>query len=204
VTGVIIRPNNHIFVPVPIDVWRIETCYKRAPGDIFHTNTRCNSMETMYRNKIPQSTPLKNTHGIRPLLGRCDDPNHRWWTGANRPRFTFLAFVAALTKVRPPLFFPTERVFHPVCKGVPDPNLVYPLLSTLCLPSPAAGTARFSGLEPTPVTRVTTAFKHVQIAIARYRGVMRHKYTRVQATHPFLCCYSFNNRLRRRLLHLRA
>ena len=192
VAGVIIRPNNHIFVPVPIDVWRTETCYKRAPGYISHTNTRCNSMETMYRTATPHSTPLKTTHGIRPLLGRCDDPNHRWWTGANRPRFTFLAFVAALTKVRPPLCTPTDRVFHPVCKGVPDPNLVYPLSSILCLPPPAAGTARFLGLDPTPVTWVTTASKHVQIAIARHRGVMHHNGTLVQAAHPLSCCYSFN------------
>ena len=158
----------------------------------------------MYRNATPQITPLKTTHGIRPLLGRCDDPNHRWWTGSNRPRFTSLAFVTALTKVRPPLCVPTDHVFHPVCKGVPNPNLVYPLPSILCLPSPAAGTARFSGLDPTPVTRVTTAFKHVQIAIARHGGVMHHKDTRAQAAYPLLCCYSFNNRLRRRLLQLRV
>jgi hypothetical protein len=145
---------------------------------------------------------LKKTQGIRPRLGCCDDPNHRWWTGANRPRFTTLA---VLTKVRPPLCIPTDRVFHPVCKGVPDPNLVYPLLSTRCLPSLAAGTARFSGLDPTPVTRVTTAFKHVQIAIARYGGVMHHKCTRVQAAHPLLWCYSFNNRVHRlRRLQLRG
>jgi hypothetical protein len=166
VAGVITCPNNPRCIPVPVNVWRIETSYKRAPGDISHTDTRCNPMETMYRNKTPQSTPLKNTHGIRPLLGRCDDPNHRWWTGAKCPRFTFLAFVAVLTKVRPPLCIPTDRVFHPVCKGVPDSNLVYSLLLTLCLPPPAAGTARFSGLDPTPVTRVTTASKHVPIAIA--------------------------------------
>ncbi len=120
VTNVIIRPNNHIFVPVPVNVWRIETSYKRAPGDISYTNTRSNPMKMMYRNKTPQITPLKTTHGIRPLLGRCDDPNHRWWTGANRPRFIFVAFVAALTKVHTPLCIPTDRVFHPVFKGVPD------------------------------------------------------------------------------------
>ena len=68
-----------------------------------------------------------------------------------------------------------------------------------------AGTARFSGLDPTPVTRVTTAFKHVQIAIARYGGVMHHKYTRVQAAYLLSWCYSFNNRLHRlrRLRRLR-
>jgi hypothetical protein len=159
----------------------------------------------MYRNATPQITPLKTTHGIRPLLGRCDDPNHRWWTGSNRPRFTSLAFVTALTKVRPPLCVPTNHVFHPVCKGVPNPNLVYPLPSILCLPSPVAGTARFLGLDPTPVTRVTTAFKHVQTAIARHGCVMHHKDTRVQAAYPLLWCYSFNNRLRRRrLLQLRV
>ena len=162
-------------------------------------------METLCRNETPHSTPLKNTHGIRPRLGRCDDTNHRWWTGANRPRFTSLAFVVALTKVRPPFCIPTDCVFHPVCKGVPDSNLVYPLSSTLCLPPPAAGTARFSGLNPTPVTRATTAFKHVQIATPRHRGVIHHNDTRVQAAYPLLWCYSFNNRLRRRLLlQLRA
>ena len=154
----------------------------------------------MYRNKTPQSTPRKNTHGFRPRLGRCDDPNHRWWTGSNRPRFTSLAYATALTKVRPPLCIPTDRVFHPVYKGVPDPNFVYPLLSILCLPPPAAGTARFSGLDPTPVTRVTTASKHVQIALARHGGVMHHNNTRAQAAYPILWCYSFNNRLHHRLL----
>ena len=96
----------------------------------------------MYRNATPQITPLKTTHGIRPLLGRCDDPNHRWWTGANRPRFTSVAYATALTKVRPPMCIPTDRVFHPVCKGVPDSNLVYPLSSILCLPPPAARSGR--------------------------------------------------------------
>jgi hypothetical protein len=167
-------------------------------------NTRSNPTKMMSRNATPQITPLKTTHGIRPLLGRCDDPNHRWWTGSNRARFSSFAFVAALTKVRPPFCVPTDRDFHPIYKGVPDPNFVYPLLSTLCLPSPAAGTAWFSGLDPTPVTRVTTAFKHVQIAIARYGGVMHHKDTRTQAAYPLLWCYSFNNRLRRRRLKLRV
>jgi hypothetical protein len=142
VAGVITCPNNPRCIPVPVNVWRIETSYKRAPGDISHTDTRCNPMETMYRNKTPQSTPLKNTHGIRPLLGRCDDPNHRWWTGAKRPRFTFLAFVAALTKVCPPMCILTDRIFHPVFKDVPDSNLVYPLSSIPCLPSPATRSGR--------------------------------------------------------------
>ena len=34
VAGVIIRPNNPRCVPVPVNVWRTETSYKRAPGDI--------------------------------------------------------------------------------------------------------------------------------------------------------------------------
>ena len=158
----------------------------------------------MYRTATPQITPLKTTHGIRPRLGRCDDPNHRWWTGSNRPRFTSLAYATALTKVRPPFCVPTDRVFHPICKGVPDSNLVYPLSSILCLPPPAAGTARFLGLDPTPVTRVTTASKHVPIAIAWSWGAMHHSDTRVHAAYPLSCCYSFNNRLRRRLLQLRG
>ena len=115
--------------------------------------------------------------------------NHRWWTGANQPRFMFLALVAALTKVRPPLCIPSNRVFHPLWQGVPDPNLVYPLPLILCLPSPAAGTARFSGLDPTLVTRVTTASKHVQIAIARHGGMMINNGTRVQAARLLLCDY---------------
>ena len=108
VTNVIIRPNNHIFVPVSVDFWRIETSDKRAPGDIFHMNARSNPTKMMHRTATPQITPLKTTHGIRPLLGRCDDPNHRWWTGSNRPRFTSLAFVATLTKVRPPFCIPID------------------------------------------------------------------------------------------------
>jgi hypothetical protein len=142
VADVFPRPNNPRFVPVPINVWTIETSDKRAPGGISHTNTRCNSMETMYRTATPQITPLKTTHGFRPLLGRCDDPNHRWWTGSNRPRFTSLAFVAALTKVRPPFCVPIDRVLQPVYKGVPDTNLVYPLSLILCLPPPAARSGR--------------------------------------------------------------
>jgi hypothetical protein len=62
VAGVITRPNNPRFVPVPIDFWSIETCYKRAPGDISHTNTRSNPMKTFYRTATPQITPLKTTH----------------------------------------------------------------------------------------------------------------------------------------------
>ena len=168
-------------------------------------NARCNPMKMTNRTAPPQITPLKTTHGIRPLLGRCDDPNHRWWTGSNRARFTSLAYATALTKVHPSLCIPTNRVFHPVCKGVPGSNLVYPLSSILFLPSPVAGTARFSGLDPTPVTRVTTASKQVQVAIAWSLGVMHHIDTRVQAAYPPLWCYSFNNRLRRlRRLQLRV
>ena len=130
----------------------------------------------MYRNKTPQSTPLKNTHGIRPLLGRCDDPNHRWWTGAKRARFTFLAFVAALTKVRPPFCVPIDRVFHPVCKGAPDSNLVYPLSLILCLPPPVARSGRHRHFDRGAlVKRGTTAAHHVPIVVAPHP----------QPTHPF-------------------
>ena len=145
-------------------------------------------MKTFCRNETPHSTPLKTTHGIRPLLGCCDDPKHRWWTGANRPRSTSVAYITALTKVRPPFCIPTDRVFHPVCKGVPDSNLVYPLSSILCLPPPAAGSAA-TGISTwlALVKKGTTASKHVPIAIARHGGAMHHKYTRVQASHPLLC-----------------
>ena len=136
------RPNNHRCVPVPVDVWSIETFDKRAPGDIFYTNTRCNSTKVFCRIETPQSRSLEMTHGIRLLLGGCDDPNHRWWTGSNSPRFTSLAFVAALTKVRPTFCIPTNRVLQPLYKGVPDPHLVYPLPSLLCLPSPAVEIGR--------------------------------------------------------------
>ena len=34
VAGVIICPSNPRFVPVSVKVWRTETSYKRAPGDI--------------------------------------------------------------------------------------------------------------------------------------------------------------------------
>ena len=136
------RPNNHRCVTVPIDVWRIETFDKRAPGDIFYTNTRCNSTKVFCRTETPQSRSLETTHGIRPLLGRCDDPNHRWWTGSNSPRFTSLAYVAALAKVRPPFCTPIDRVFHPLYKGVPNPNFLDPLPPILCLPSMAVGIGR--------------------------------------------------------------
>ena len=139
--GVITRPNNHRFVPVPIDVWRIEISNKRAPSDISRTNTHFNSMKTFCRTETPQSTSPGTTHGFRPLLGRCDDPNHRWWTGSKRPRFMSLAYITALTKVRPPFFVPTDRVFHSLYKGMPDPNFMYLLPSTLCLP-PEAGIRR--------------------------------------------------------------
>ena len=142
VAGGTTRPNNHRFVPVPVNVWRTETSNKRAPGDISHTNTRCNSIKAFCRTTTPHITPLETTHSIRLLLGRCDDPNNRWWTGSNRPRFTSFAYATALTKVRPPFFVPTDRVLHPLCTGVPDPNLLYPLPSILCLPSPAVGIGR--------------------------------------------------------------
>ena len=75
VAGGTTRPNNHRFVPVPVDVWSIETFDKRAPGDIFYTNTRCNSTKVFCRTATPQSRSLETTHGIRALLGRCDNPN---------------------------------------------------------------------------------------------------------------------------------
>ena len=142
VAGGTTRPNNHRCVPVPVNVWRTETSNKRAPGDISQTNARSNSTNVFCRTATPQSRSLESTHGIRLLLGGCDDPNHRWWTGSKRPRFTSLAFVAALTKVRPPFCVPTNRVLHHIYTGVPDPNFVYPLPSSLCLPSPAVGIGR--------------------------------------------------------------
>ena len=119
VAGGTTRPNNPRFVPVPVDVWSTQTFDKRAPGDIFSTNTRCNSTKVFCRTATPQSRSLETTHGIRALLGRCDDPNHRWWTGSNRPRFRSFAYATALTKVRPPFCVPTDRVFRPLYKGVP-------------------------------------------------------------------------------------
>ena len=142
VAGGTTRPNNPRFVPVPVDVWSDETSNKRAPSDICHTNARCNSMKAFCRTATSQSRSLKTIHGIRLLLGRCDDPNHRWWTGSKRPRFTSLAFVVALTKVHSSFCVPNDRILHPLYKGVPDPHLVYPLPSILCLPSPAVGIGR--------------------------------------------------------------
>jgi hypothetical protein len=148
VAGDIIRPNNPRFVPVPINVWTIETSDKRAPGNISRTNAICNSMETMYGNKTPQSTPLKNTHGFRPRLGRCDDPNHRWWTGSNRPRFTSHAYATALTKARPPFCAPTDRVFHPICKGVPDSKPCVPTFFDPLSSSTGGGNGSVFGARP--------------------------------------------------------
>ena len=82
---------------------------------------------------------------------------------------------------------PTDRVFHYVCKGVPDSNLVYPLSSTLCLPAPVAVTARFSGLDPTPVTTMTTASKHVQVTIAWHGGLMHHTCVHGYMQHTLFC-----------------
>ena len=127
---------------MPVNVWRSETFDERAPGELSHTNTRFTSMKVFCRTATPQSIPLETTHSIRLLLGRCNNPNNRWWTGSNRPRFTSFAFVAALTKVHPPFFVPTKRFLHPIYTGVRDPNFVYPLPSLLCLPSPAAGSGR--------------------------------------------------------------
>ena len=137
-----LAPTTTGLYPVPVNVWRTETFDKRAPGDISHTNTRFNSTKVFCRTATPHSTPLKTTHSIRLLLGRCNNPNNRWWTGSNRPRFTSFAYATALTKVRPPFCVPTNRVLHRICTGVPDPNFVYLLPSILCLPSPAVGIGR--------------------------------------------------------------
>ena len=145
VAGGTARPNNHRCVPVPVDVWRIETFDKRAPGGIYSMNTDISPMEMFCRTATTQNRSLKTTHGIRLLLGRCDNPNNRWLTGSNCPRFTSLLFIAALTKVRPPLCVPIDRVFHRIYKGVPDPNFWYPLPLILCPPSPAVGIGRHRG-----------------------------------------------------------
>lgn len=142
VAGGTTHPNNHMFVPVPVDVWTAETFDKRAPGGIYRMNTDISPMKAFCRTATTQNRSLKTTHGIRLLLGGCDDPNHRWWTGSNCSRFTSLAFVAAMTKVYPPQYTPTDRVFHRIYKGAPDPNFWYPLLSIFCLPSPAVGIGR--------------------------------------------------------------
>ena len=125
VADIIVRPNNHRFVPVPVNVWRIETCYKRAPGDICHTNTRSNPMKTLYRTATPHSTPLKTTHGFRPLLGRCDDPNHRWWTDSKIHVSHFFA-CHCVDESTPTVLCSNQTCFPPHLQGFTRPKLLVP------------------------------------------------------------------------------
>ena len=52
-------PQQLRCVPLPVNVWRTETSYKRAPGGISSTNTVSTPIETMFRGATPQSTSLK-------------------------------------------------------------------------------------------------------------------------------------------------
>ena len=125
VTDIIVRPNNPRCVPVPVNVWRIKTCYKRAPSDIYHTNTRSNPMETFCRTATPQSTSTGTTHGFRPLLGCCDDPNHRWWTDSKIHVSHFFACYC-VDESTPIVVYPNRPCFPPHLQGFTRPKLLVP------------------------------------------------------------------------------
>ena len=54
-------PMGHRFVPVAVNVSRIPTRHKRAPGDISHTNIDFNPIETMLCAATPPNTSLQTT-----------------------------------------------------------------------------------------------------------------------------------------------
>ena len=52
-------PQQLRFVPLLVDVWKLETSDKRAPGGISCTNAVFTAIQTMHRGATPQSTSLK-------------------------------------------------------------------------------------------------------------------------------------------------